>query len=199
MRLKSIKTIAILGSGLNDDVIYPRSNQFLAEQILESGGALISELAPHTLAAQHTFPKRNRIAAGMSNASLIIEAAEKSGTLITARLAMDYNRDVLTVPGSIYSVNSEGPHYLIKNGATPITCSEDILRSLDITVSSTQELDLSSLNSKEKLVFELILAPIDRQELANKCILEVNELNVTLSALELKGIIRERLGKIERT
>lgn len=127
-----LHTIAVPGSGLADQVLYPRRNQPLAYAILHAGGGLLSELEPQEHAAPWTFPKRNRIMAGMAHATLIIEAAEKSGTLITARLALEYNREVITVPGPIGSPTSYGPHALIKDGATPVTTPRDILDVLGI-------------------------------------------------------------------
>ncbi len=122
-----LKTIAVPGSGLDDNVIYPASNRTLARTILESGGALLSEFEPSFKATPWSFPQRNRVMAGMSHATLVIEATERSGTLITSRLALDYNRDVLTVYGSIFQESTFGPHYLIKNGAIPVRNSDDIL------------------------------------------------------------------------
>jgi len=125
-----LKTIAVPGSGLDDKVLYPSTNRLLAKDIIEKGGALLSEFAPDFRATIWGFPQRNRIMAGLSQATLVIEAEEKSGTLITARLALDYNRDVLAVPGSILSQGSRGTNQLLRQGATPITSSEDLLGAL---------------------------------------------------------------------
>jgi len=125
-----LHTIAVPGSGIDDSVLYPKTNQGLAKEILESGGALLSEFEPTFRATKWSFPKRNRIMAGMSHAVLLIEAAEKSGTLITARMAADYNRDVLVVPGDIFSPQSHGTHQFLKLGAIPVTSAEDILDAL---------------------------------------------------------------------
>lgn len=127
-----LHTIAVPGSGLNGDVLYPARNRPLAKRILESGGALLSEFDPSFRATKWSFPQRNRIMAGMADAVLLIEATRKSGTLITARLATDYNRDVLAVPGSIFSETSEGPNFFIKLGATPVVCGEDVLEALGL-------------------------------------------------------------------
>src|SRR3989338_10238649 len=118
------------GSGLSKEVFFPPTSLKLAEKILDAGGCLVSEFEPDLKAQYYTFPMRNRLVAGLSKAALIIEAQEKSGTLITARMALDYNRDVLAVPGTINSGFSKGTNNLIKQGATPITCSEDILEAL---------------------------------------------------------------------
>ena len=100
-----LTTIAFPGSGLDNSVLYPRTNLSLAQEIINAGGCLISEMQPTERATLYSFPQRNRLMAGISKAVLIIEAEEKSGTLITARMALDYNRDVLAVPGSIFSEN----------------------------------------------------------------------------------------------
>lgn len=125
-----LKTIAFPGSGLNTSVIYPLQHRDLAQEIVDRGGALISEFSPLQKAMKWTFPQRNRLMAGISQAVLIIEAERKSGTLITSKYATEYNRDVGAVPGDIYSPLSEGPHMLIRLGATPITSSKDILELL---------------------------------------------------------------------
>ncbi|MEX0917527.1 MAG: DNA-processing protein DprA [Candidatus Paceibacterota bacterium] len=125
-------TLAVPGGGLNDSVIYPRSHLDLANQILVSGGGLLSEYAPDFKAQKWSFTKRNRIVTGMSHATLVIEAAERSGSLISARLASDYNRDVLVVPGDIFSEQSFGTHQFLKLGATPVTTPEDILLALNL-------------------------------------------------------------------
>jgi DNA processing protein len=127
-----LPTIAIPGSGLDPSALYPRGHTQLAEEILYNGGCLLSELEPFEKAAPWTFPQRNRIMAGISRAVLIIEAEEKSGTLITARLATEYNRDVLAVPGSIFSATSAGTNFLLRQGATPITCANDLLQALGL-------------------------------------------------------------------
>ena len=103
-----LHTIAIPGSGLNSNVLYPSTNRYLVEKIITSGGALLSEFESDFRATKWSFPQRNRIMAGIADAVLIIEAEEKSGTLITSRMAVDYNKTILAVPGSIFSDNSKG-------------------------------------------------------------------------------------------
>ena len=125
-----LKTLVFPGSGLSDEAMYPKSNVRLIREVVEKGGCLISEFEPDFKATQWSFPMRNRLMAGISKAVLIIEAEEKSGTLITARLTTEYNRDLLVVPGSIFSPNSKGVNKLLHQGATPITCSEDVLEAL---------------------------------------------------------------------
>jgi len=148
-----LKTISVPGSGLDRSVLHPASNRKLADQIVQSGGTLLSEFEPKSPAGIHTFPRRNRIIAGLSQAVLVIEAPEKSGTSITARLALDYNRDVLAVPGPIFSINSLGSNRLIKQGATPISSSEDLLEALGFNVEEPTRKDFSKNRSQSIFTF----------------------------------------------
>ncbi|MFQ5661684.1 MAG: DNA-processing protein DprA [Candidatus Paceibacteria bacterium] len=192
-----LTTIAVPGSGLGDNVLHPRANRNLAKRIIEAGGALISEFEEDFKATHFSFPQRNRIMAGMSHAVLIIEAEEKSGTLITSKFATEYNRDVLTVPASIFSQSSYGPHMLLRLGATPVRSSEDILEALGMKVEEGQQkLDLKSLSEDEKKVVEILKVPTPRDELVARLELPIQKANVTLSAMELKGIIKESMGEM---
>ncbi|CAM8301619.1 MULTISPECIES: DNA-protecting protein DprA [Klebsiella] len=119
------KTVAVLGNGLRE--IYPRRHQALAEQITNSCGAIISEFPLFTPPLPGNFPRRNRIISGLSAGVLVIEAALKSGSLVTVRYALEQGRDVFALPGPIGSPGSEGPHWLIKQGAIPVTAPEDIV------------------------------------------------------------------------
>jgi DNA processing protein len=188
-----LHTIAIPGSGLDDSVIYPKSHLNLAKDI-EKNGALLSEFEPTTSAATYTFPKRNRIIAGISHATLVIEAAPRSGTLITARLAMEYNRDVLTVPGSIYSRKSFGPHSLIKNGAALIQSGADIVEILGLEIAPTKK--KIPLTAMENILYIELSTSISKDELIEKSKLSIEEIDLLLSTLELKGAIETKLGKI---
>lgn len=125
-------TLAIPGGGLSDAAIYPSRHKPLAKKILESGGGLLSEYDKDFRATTWSFPQRNRIVAGIAHATLVIEAGEKSGSLITARLTADYNRELLVVPGNIFGDNSKGTHQFLKLGATPITDPADILDALKV-------------------------------------------------------------------
>ncbi len=197
-----LPTIAVPGSGLDDSVLYPRTNKLLAQDILDAGGALLSEFKPMFRATPYSFPQRNRIMAGMSHATLIIEAGERSGTLITARLAMEYNRDVLTVPSSIFSRLSYGPHMLIKNGATPITESDDILEVFGLEreeANQSTEKNTEDLGDDEKKVLHLLAHPMKRDTLLDALDLPIRDINILLSSMELKGLIIERLGELRQT
>lgn len=200
-----LPTIAVPGSGLNDKVLYPASNHGLAREILSHGGCLLSEFAPDFRATVWSFPQRNRIMAGLARAVLIIEAEEKSGTLITSRLATDYNRDVFAVPGSIFSENSKGTHMLIRLGATPITSSEDILEALGIEITLNESGMLQNntnaripLTDDERKIFELIAEPIARDLLIYKSGMPITQITALLSVMEIKGLIREFMGEIHR-
>lgn len=195
-------TIAFPGSGLSDKFLYPQQNLLLSKKIIQAGGCLISEYEPETGSRQWTFPARNRLMAGMSKATLLIEATEKSGTLITARMALDYNRDVLAVPGSIYSPSSLGPNELIKQGAIPVTCGEDILKALGFSPQETNDTTRSELIkscTKEELsLLEFIEHPIEKDELIRISKMESYIVFALLSMLELKGLIKEDNGIVRR-
>ncbi len=196
--------IAVPGSGLDEKVLYPATNISLARQILESGGCLLSEYDPGFRATIWSFPRRNRIEAGLSKAVLIIEAEEKSGTLITARLATDYNRDVLAVPGSIFSDNSRGTHMLIRLGATPIRNSEDILEALGFDISKKKEerpIDQipKDCSPEELTILKLLNEPLARDELIRRAGFPISQTNGLLSIMEIKGLIKESLGEIRKS
>lgn len=191
-----LKTIAIPGSGLSDKVLYPPSNFGLAQKILKAGGALISEFEADTKAAPYMFPQRNRIMAGLSHATLIIEAEEMSGTLITARLAMEYNRDVLAIPGSIFSENTKGTHSLIGNGAALVTGSADILEVLELKEKERAESTPPDCSAEELAILNFLSEPTSRDDLLAKSGLSITNFNMAISGLEIKGLIKETLGKI---
>ena len=198
-----LPAVAVPGSGLDSDVLYPRATVNLAKEILKAGlpgegGALLSEFEPDTKAADWTFPKRNRIMAGLCNATLIIEARELSGTLITARLTVEYNRELLVVPGSIFSDESKGTHQFLRLGATAITSADDILVALGIAKREGENLTSlrADLSTEELRVIEIIRAPIPREELVQALELPITEANVLLSTMEIKGLITEELGLV---
>lgn len=193
-----LTTIAVPGSGLGAQVLYPRNHVPLAQQILQAGGALLSEFPPDFKATPWSFPQRNRIMASMSHATLLIEAGEKSGTLITARLASEYNRDVLVVPGSIFSATHKGSHQFLRLGATPITSSADILDALDVNLQpkTDNQQRFKDLSPEEQKVLELLREPLSRDELIRALDMPTHQANILLSAMELKGFITEELGRV---
>lgn len=194
-----LHTLAVPGSGINPDVLYPQSNQKFAEEILKSGGGLLSEFEPNFVSTPWAFPMRNRIMAALSHAVLIIEAEKKSGTLITSRLATDYNKDVLVVPGSVFSKNSEGPHLLLRIGATPITSVSDLHEALGFGTlfdPANVENRYNDCSAQEKKILEILQDPQPRDELIRKLEIPIHEANILLSLLEMKGYIKENLGLV---
>jgi len=196
-----LTTMSFPGSGLDNSVLYPRSNIKLAEEIVDSGGCLLSEFEPDFVSQLYSFPQRNRLMAGISKAVLIIEAQEKSGTLITARMALDYNRDVLAVPGSAFSSNSNGTNWLIKQGATPVTTSEDVLIALGFNVEKPKQTDAekyADCSHEEMKIIKLLIEPIERDELIRISGMKTAEANALLSIMEIKELIKEELGEIRK-
>lgn len=194
-------TISFPGSGLDNNVLYPRTNINLAQEIINNGGCLISEMEPNLKATLYSFPQRNRLMAGISKAVLIIEAEEKSGTLITARMALDYNREVLAVPGSAFSSNSNGTNSLIKQGATPVTNSEDILIALGFKIEKEEKRDeekYADCGAQEMKVINLLREPMERNDLIRELGMNIGEANALLSIMELKELIKEELGEVKR-
>lgn len=194
-----LTTVGVPGSGLDWNVLYPKANVNLAREIVEKGGALLSEEKPDARSMEYMFPKRNRIMAGLAHAVLVVEAREKSGSLITAKLTTEYNRELLVVPGSIFSEESMGTHQFLRLGATAVTSAEDILVSLGIAkregpASWSQMRD--DLSDVEKRVFEILHAPVSRDELIALLELPITDANVLLSTMEIKGLIVEELGVV---
>ncbi len=195
----NMRTLVFPGSGLSKEAIFPKINASFMNEVLESGGCFISEWEPEFKAQHWTFPMRNRLMAGMSRAILVIEAEEKSGTLITARLAIEYNKDLLAVPGSVFSSSSKGTNKLIRQGAVPITCGEDVLQELgfDLKKDENKQLELfEELNIDEKKVLEILREPMDRDELLRAMKMSIGNANTLLSVMEIKGLIKEELGQI---
>jgi DNA processing protein len=194
-----LSTIAVPGSGLDERVLYPATHRALARRILSAGGALVSELEPMERPHQWTFPRRNRIMVGLSHAVLVIEAEVPSGTLITSRLAAEYNRDVLAVPGPITSPTSNGSHMLIKRGAALIERSADILEALTLTnTAATTRVPDTDLPLDEQAVLAFLTQPHSRDEVIRHLGQSTSATNVLLASLELKGHVVERLGLLER-
>jgi DNA processing protein len=195
-----LQTIAIPGSGLSTKVLHPRSNHGLAQEIVDAGGGLISEYDDEMPAGVWAFPRRNRIMAGISHAVLVIEADKRSGTLITSRLATEYNRDVGAVPGPISSPTSDGPHMLIRLGAALIRDSQDVLELLGLKSGDTPALfDTENLTDDEKVFISLLSTPLDRDSLIRNSKLDISRASATLSLLEIKGLIVEELGEVRKT
>jgi DNA processing protein len=187
------RTVAVLGSGL--DRVYPRDNSHLAQRIVAGGGALVSEFPPGVAPLAHHFPQRNRLISGLASALIVIEAASRSGTLITARLAAEQGRTVFVLPGALGNPMTEGCHLLIRQGATLVTCPEEVLDELHIPyakqpVNSSGEGVRKRLrldNAGKILLDALGFEPASSDFLASSSGFEPGELAANLLLLELGG------------
>jgi len=182
-------TIAVLGNGLGS--IYPARNKRLSEKIVELGGCLLSEFPIMAPPLRHHFPRRNRIIAGLSQAVVVVEAEPKSGTLITARLALEQNREVYAVPGSIFSAQSVGCLELIKNGAKPAIRVKDILEDLYIPIKNQalENLKEETPYKTKGLMKYIGSEPISFDEILLESRLTSEKVSSMLIELELKGCI----------
>lgn len=195
---KGGKTIAVLASGLDQESFYPKQNIGLAKKIITGGGCLISQYPKGTKAAFFTFPERNRIISGLSLGTLVIEAKEKSGSLITANFAFSQKRKVFAVPGSIYSLNSKGTNSLIKKGAKLVDNYTDILQELKLTDLMLEKENIQeNLKPEEKIILEALLEePLFIDKIIEKTKLEAAKIASILTELEIKGRIRNLGGNI---
>lgn len=192
-------TIAVLGCGI--DVVYPRENEKLMYGIIDNGGAVVSEFPPGSPPEAWHFPVRNRVISGLSKAVVVVEAAERSGALITAHVALDQGREVMAVPGNITNKLSQGPNNLIKQGAVPVTSTSDILEGLGLGLifapdAGRGEQNLS-LSVNEKKIFSLIeYEPVSLEILVQKSGLPPGEVMTGLMFLEIKGCVKQMPGKL---
>lgn len=217
-----IPTIAFPGSGLSDNILYPATNIKLKKEIIENDGALISEYETEERSQVYYFPARNRLMAAISDLVLVIEAEEKSGTQITARLALEYGKEVAIVPGSIFSAYSRGTAKLFKDGAHPVTSSDDILELLNIKPGDQTSLFeniegienylnnkvsggtknenklYDTLSEKERIIMLLLSAPLDKDTLIEESGLLAHEALIAITNLESKNYILDNFGEIKR-
>lgn len=193
-------SLAVLGTGI--ERIYPRQHRLLASQLQEDG-ALVSEFWPLQQARPEFFPRRNRIISGLSLGVLVVECTQKSGSLITARYALEQNRDVFAIPGSIHNPQAKGPHGLIKQGAQLVDSSLDIIQTLAQRIQTllpqtypAQQVSATLPNSKllDNIGFEE--TPTDL--IAKRCALPINEVLSELIELELQGLVIQTLGGYQR-
>lgn len=194
------RTIAVLGNGLMS--VYPPENEKLAARILDSGGALVSEMRPWDTPTRWSFPQRNRIIAGLSAATLVVEGGEKSGALITAGYALEDGREVFAVPGSPFNQNSAGPNKLIQNGAYPVLSHWDMLEALrwgsrpSASKPSNQVLEL---DENETMVYnQLKPGAKSFDELQSSTSFPVSKLNSLLTMLTLRGVVIKLPGNLYR-
>lgn len=191
------KTIAILGNGLDDESIYPANNFHLSREIIENG-ALLSEYPLETKAGKLTFPARNRIVAGMTIGTVVIEAGEDSGALITAQMALDFNREVFSIPGSIFSPQSVGTNNLIKKGAKLVSGVRDILEELDLNYYHQRKESIEKIpeSQEEKTILHVLSPdPLHIDNISKLTRLKTNEVSSTLSIMEIKGWVKNIGGQ----
>jgi|LSQX01.2.fsa_nt_gb DNA processing protein len=199
------RTIAVLGCGL--DIVYPYENKKLMDNIIMKG-ACISEYMPGTAPLPGNFPARNRIISGMSLGVIVIEAGERSGSLITANFALEQGREVFSLPGNVNSINSTGTNKLIREGAKIVTGIEDILEEINLSFSEekiknffTSKLQDNNLlkgldDDEKKVALSLKLEPMHIDSISRKTGLDIKMINSILVMLELKGVVEQAPGKI---
>jgi DNA processing protein len=191
------KTIAVLGSSLEDQNIGPRTNFELSRDIMESG-ALVSEFPVGVTSLPGNFPARNRIMAGMTLGTLVIEAAVDSGSLITASLALEFNREVFALPGSVFSPQSEGTNKLIKSGAKLVTNIADILEELNIEqVKAAEKVKkIIPASAEEEIILKkLSHEPTHIDNITKLTKLEASVISSTLAIMEMKGMVKNIGGQ----
>ncbi len=192
------KTVAVLGSGLDQAHIYPVQNRHLAEQIIANDGAVISEFPIGTLPLRFNFPIRNRIISGLSLATLVVEATEDSGSLITARSALEQNREVFSIPGSIFSPLSLGPNNLLKMGAQVVTSAEDVMHYLNLerTRELFTEKKIIHADSAEEAALLKVISHEPKQidNIIKESTLTPAIVSSTLTLMEIKGKVRNLGG-----
>lgn len=192
------RTIAVLGSGLAWQNLYPSQHRYLAQKIIDSGGLVVSEFPLAMPPLVHNFPLRNRIISGLSLGSLIIEAPAESGALITAKYALEQNREVFAVPGSIYNHNSEGANSLIKQGAIVVTDAQDILTALDLK-SVSQYINAQQIvpeTAEEEILLKILNHdPLHIDKVAQQTSLAISAVAATLTVMEIKGKVKNLGGQ----
>ena len=195
-----LHTLVLPGSGLDDAVLYPRSNRPFAKEILKAGGGFLSEYPPDESSRVYYFPERNRLMVGLSDAVLVIEAGAKSGTLITARLASEYNRDLLCIPHRIGDPHAFGPHLFIRLGAALVAEPLHILEALGIPPreGASQGAAPSDLEDAELVIWNMLEEPMTRDEILRGASGAAGEMLTALVALELRGLIKEEFGAWHR-
>ncbi|MDP3727346.1 MAG: DNA-processing protein DprA [bacterium] len=186
-----LATIGVLGGGMDRASFFPPENWNLAEESISKGGAIISEYPPGAPALPHHFPARNRIIAGLSKGTLVVEAPERSGALITARFALEQGRDVFAVPGQLFSPNAAGTHRLIQDGAKLVTRADDIIEELGLPRRArADEITRALTDEAERTILTLLHEPASVDDLMEQTRLTAPEIISRLSLLELKGFIR---------
>ncbi len=187
------QTVAVLGSGVNKAHVQPSQHCNLSEEIIAKNGAVLAEYPPGTVPTKYTFPRRNRIVAGMSLGTLVVEASEESGALITAQCTLDNGRELFAIPQNITSLTSVGVNKLIKNGANVVTSAQDILDALDLRdvkqIITNREI-IPASPAEAKLLPHLSREPIHVDALTKLSTLDSPAVNATLTIMEMTGKVR---------
>ena len=191
-----VKTIGVIASGF--DYCYPTANKQLYQDIIDGNGAIITEYWPTLEPLSFRFPQRNRIVSGLSYGTLIAEAAIKSGAMITANLTLEQNRELMCIPGLLTNPNTEGIYKLLQDGATMVTCADNIVNALGWTLSKnsqvrTTKFELSDV--EQKIFEEIAIEPKTFDDIMNLTGLKFDDLMSVLTMLELKGIIKQTDGE----
>jgi len=192
------RTIAVIGAGIDEKSIYPQENIQLARDIVAAGGCVLSEYPPGTGGAKFTFPQRNRIISGLALGTLVIEAAEKSGSLITANYAFEHKRKVFAVPGPVYAPTARGPHVLIKRGASLIDSSDDIMKQLELVPCATASTKGIAGNTPEE---SRVLQALEQEALSLDAVVEKTSLPAAdvariITVLELEEKVKNLGGNV---
>lgn len=190
-------TVGILGSGLDRQSLYPTANRYLADKIVAGGGAVISEFPLGTAPLRHHFPLRNRLIAALATAIAVIEANERSGSLITANAGLELGREIFALPGPIYSPLSAGTNDLIAKGARLLRSARDIAEALQVETVAGRAAGPrpEPANERERLIYgQLSSDPVHIDELRKRTGLDTTGINSTLSIMELKGLVKNMGG-----
>lgn len=191
------RTIAVVGTGVDEKSLYPKENIQLARKIVETGGAVISELPPGTHGSKITFPYRNRIISGLSLGVLVVEAKEKSGALITADYAKKQDKKIFAIPGQIHSLNSRGPNRLIKHGAVLVETANDVLKELKLKPRLWKRSTIQWDSEEERLIGEALQeGPVDIENIIENTGLPAATVVRTLSLMELQNRVKNLGGNI---
>jgi len=183
-------TCGVIGAGLDKESFFPQTNLGLAEKMLSAGGCLVSEYAPGFKSVYYSFPQRNRIIAGLSLAVIVIEAKEKSGSLITAEWGRKQHKPVFAVPGSIYSAASAGCNRLLKNGAAPCTGADDILNFLGLAATGAKNAAKSKNPEEQKILDALAAGALDADKIIRAAGLSAAAVMSLLPVMEINGLVR---------
>lgn len=193
----NLTTIGVIGSGL--DITYPIQNKYLYRDIIENCGVVFSEYPLKTRPNAQNFPQRNRIVVGMSKGTLVAEARIKSGAMISANLTLDYNRELMCIPGNILNPNTSGIYHLIKNGAGIVVNSLDLLNQTGWDIILKEDKTNIKLNdTQEKIIGSLSLEAKTFDEISYETGIETSNLMVALTELELKSLIKQSSNKYYR-